>query len=357
MVRVLHVHGAMEKGGTESVIMNIYRNIDRNDINFEFTKFNREESAYDKEIETLGGKFHYIKSRQEYGNFQHIKSLYRLFRQCNFDVIHTHMNFHGGIVAAIAKICGIKNVICHAHSSSEDKITFKRLIEISILKLLIALFSNYQIACSDSAGQFCFLKFKKYILLTNAVDLNKYYPIDIEDDNIIRIVHIGRFVPVKNHKGIIELAQKLKEKQVNFEISLVGDGELFEEINQLVKKHDLSKEIKLLGARDNINEILNSNDICILPSLYEGLPLALVEAQATGIPCIVSKNITLEADMGLGNFYFADIKQLDAWVELILNLKNKKIKDKSFIEECFIKRGYSLNENISKITNIYKSRI
>lgn len=358
MIRVLHVHGAMEKGGTESVIMNIYRNIDRNKFQFEFTKFNNIESAYDSEIITLGGKFHQVKSRQEYGNLEHIKSLYRLFKQNKFDVIHTHMNFHGGIVAVIAKICGVRTVVCHAHSSSEDDITFKRLLEINFLKMLIRLFSDYQIACSEKAAEFCFFKNSKYNILTNAVDLKQYYPItsdiNIENSNKIKIIHIGRFVPVKNHRGIIEIAKQLKRLNIDFEVSLLGEGELMEEIQTMVEKYSLINYVNFLGIRSQINELLNEHDVCIMPSFYEGLPVALVEAQATGIPCIVSENVSSEVDMGLGNLYFVDVNDVNQWVKIIQQTYKNKITDISFIEECFSNRGYNLDENIRKISKIYE---
>lgn len=364
MKKILQVQSGMNKGGTEAVIMGWYRNIDKNKYQFDFTNMSKTECSYDKEILTNGGEIIYLPSRCEVGNLKHCYYLYKCIKENGpYLAVHSHMNFHGGIVALIAKLAGVKNVICHAHNTSDDGKGLKRKIEIVILQKLMKIYSNDLLACGKDAGKFVFGNNTQFEVINNAVDISKFKPIsrelvneikqEYDLDNYLVLGHIGRFAEQKNHKFIISLIESLKLKKLKFKIILIGDGELREEFFKEITARQLEEYVLYLGLQDNINEWLNVMDIFIFPSLYEGLPVVLVEAQATGIPCIISEKITRDVDLGLGLIDFTSIDDPEIWTDKIINRKLSRILDKELIYSNMKKEGYILKENKNRIIEIY----
>lgn len=366
MIRVLHVHGGMERAGTEAVIMNWYRNIDINKISFDFTTFTKRECSHDKEIKQRGGSLIYVPSRSEVGNLKHIYYLYRAIKDNGpYDVVHSHMNFHGGIVALVAKFAGVKKVICHAHNTSDEYLTLKRKVEQSLLVILIHLFANRKVACSIEAGRYIF-KNDNFSLIKNAIDETEFYPADDELqkklydfklknnlENKLIIGHIGRFSIQKNHKFILNLAEDLYKNHQEFLIILIGSGPLESEIKELITAKNLNSHIMLLGSQTNINFWLNLMDIFIFPSLYEGLGVVLIEAQATGVPCIVSDTIPRAVDLGLELITFLDITNgTQTWIDKIIERpqKNSNIK---YIQKALQDKKYSIRGNIEYLMELY----
>lgn len=366
--KVLQVQGGMNKGGLEAVIMGWYRNIDLNELQFDFTTLTKEECPYDKEILEKGGRIIYVPSRQDVGNIKHCYYLYKCIKENGpYMAVHSHMNFHGGIVAIIAKLAGVKNVISHAHNTKDDGVGLKRKIEIFILQKLLLLFSDKLIACGIDAGNFVFGSKSKFKVINNAVDNEVFKPIDdklaikkikkelnIKEEIILG--HIGRFTEQKNHKYIIKIINELKNKNFKFKLILIGDGALKEEVLNEFKVRNIDKYVIYLGLQDDINKYMNIMDLFIFPSLYEGLPVVLVEAQSTGLPCIVSDKITKDVDLGLGLIEFLSIdNDVDLWVEKIIQKRIRKLYNKDMILECLKSKGYSLFNTTHEIVNIYKN--
>ena len=220
MVKVLQVHGGMERGGTESVIMNWYRNIDRNEVQFDFTTMQEQRCAYDDEIESMGGKIIYVPPRAKVGNLNHFKAIYKCIKENGpYDAVHSHMNYHGGLVALAAKLAGVKTIVCHAHNTEDvtDQ-SIKRKAELTILRNLMHTCSTNLLACGKEAGKFVFGEDAKFKVINNAVDIENFKPADEEmnikikelkdkyglNDTLI-LGHIGRFNIQKNHKFIVEI--------------------------------------------------------------------------------------------------------------------------------------------------------
>ncbi len=366
MLKILHVHGAMERAGTEAVIMNWYRNIDKNKISFDFTTFTKNECAHDKEIEQSGGNLVYVPPRGEVGNLKHLYYLYRAIKDNGpYDIVHSHMNFHGGIVAVAAKLAGVKKIICHAHNTNDEDLTLKRKIEQKVLSVLIHVFASEKIACSMEAGKYVF-KNDNFYLLKNAIDETEFYPADEElqkkvDDfkkknnleNKLIIGHIGRLSIQKNHKFILKIAEDLKKNDHNFMFILIGSGPLESEVKELINAKDLNSHIMFLGTQTDINFWINTMDIFIFPSLYEGLGVVLIEAQATGTPCIVSNTIPREVDLGLDLVMFLDISNgTKVWLEKILE-KPKKITDIKYIQKRLNSKKYTIKSSIDSLIEVY----
>ena len=372
MIKVLQVHGGMERGGTESVIMNWYRNIDKSEIQFDFTTMQEHSCAYDDEIENMGGTIIYVPSRAKVGNLNHFKAIYKCIKENGpYDAVHSHMNYHGGLVALAAKLAGVKTIVCHAHNTEDvTEQTLKRKVETVVLRKLMHTCSTDLLACGKEAGKFVFGENSKFKIINNAVAIEKFKPADEKMNKEIKLLkdkynlnnklilgHIGRFNIQKNHKFIVEILKGLKVRNSNFKFLFIGDGELKDEILNSIKENGLENNIVYLGLQSNINVWLNIMDILVFPSLFEGLPVVLVEAQSTGVPCLISDKISRDVDLGLNLVKFLSINNdIDIWVEEIINNNMKKENDKNKIKEQLKIEGYYLEDNIEIIKGIYKNK-
>ncbi|EKY29023.1 glycosyltransferase family 1 protein [Clostridium celatum] len=345
--KVLHVVGGMDIGGTETMLMNLYRQIHK-DIRFDFISYYDRDGYYDKEIIELGGKIISTKSPAEIGQLKAIKNLYKIIKEGRYDIVHAHTLFNCGIAMIAAKLAGTKIRISHSHTNLDMGNSIIKKIYFTIMRILIILFSTNYIACSNSAGEYLFgkniIKNNKYKVLPNYVDYTKFLnfnnninlikKLKLNDDDIIT-GHIGRFVDAKNHNFLIEVANKMINKDNRIKLILVGDGPLKEEIEKKVIKLGISDNVFFLGLRKDVDLILNSCDIFLFPSIYEGLGLVMLEAQASGLPCLVSEAIQPEADLGIGLVKQIKLDDgIDKWADEALKLIGKKNNNKEAIEEA-----------------------
>jgi glycosyltransferase EpsF len=371
MIRVLHVQGGMERGGTESVIMNWYRSIDRKEIQFDFTTMQEHACAYDNEIKALGGNIYYVPARAKTGNLKHFFALYQCIKGNGpYHAVHSHMNFHGGLVAFAARLAGIRNVICHAHGTKDLTVqTPKRKIELAILRILMNICATDLLACGMEAGKFVFGPKAKFSLINNAVDLTKFRPPDRSTKILVQNIkkeffledtlvlgHVGSFYEGKNHKFLVDIIEELKKRNIKFKFIFIGNGPLRKDIIDVIKEKGLQEYVVDLGLRDDVDLWFKVMDIFVYPSLHEGVPVALVEAQCSGIPCLISNTISPEVDLGLGLVKFISIDNAKAiWAEEIASNGIERITDKEVIKERIKIKGYFLAANIKKITEIYQT--
>lgn len=364
--RVLHVVGAMNMGGTETMLMNIYRNIDRSKVQFDFISYTDKESYYDEEIKQLGGKI--IKLNRS----NSIKELCNVIKKNGpYDIVHAHTLFNCGIAMKAAKKYGIKIRISHAHTNLDSNNSIIKKIYINLMRYSINKNSTKLLACSDAAGRYLFgdryVNKGKYSYLPNLIDYSKF--IDEKYDKVrefkremkledkIVIGHIGRFIEAKNHKFIIDILKYISEKNKDIVLLLVGDGPMRVEIEKIAHQKNVYDKIRFVGIRDDIDIMLKSMDVFVFPSIYEGLGLVMLEAQASGIPCIVSNAIQPEADLNLGLVTKLSLDDSTSlWGDNILRVSNKKEKDKEKIIKSFEETGYSLKGGIDRLMNIYKGQ-
>jgi glycosyltransferase involved in cell wall biosynthesis len=364
-IRVLHVVGAMNRAGTETMLMNIYRNIDRKKFEFDFVSYSKEDAYYDKEIKELGGRVIKLTKTQS------IKEIYTVLKKYGpYDAVHSHTLFHCGIANIAAKLANVKIRIAHAHTTFNKSENFLRKAYIHSMRKLITVFSTHLLACSQEAGLFLYgakgKEDSKYTYFPNLIDYSKFlkdpkreiseFKSEVGIENSLVVGHIGRFIESKNHLFLIEILQHLVSRNENVQLLLVGDGELRAQIENLAIEKGLMKNIKIVGGRDDIPTMLHSMDIFVFPSIYEGLGLVLLEAQACGLPCIVSKAIQPEANIGIDLFFPLSLKvNAGNWADKILELAGEKEKDVNKIISGFEKNGYSIDKGISKLTEIYKA--
>lgn len=350
-IRVAHIIGKWLGGGVEAVVMNYYRHIDRTKIQFDFLCDEDSTNIPYEEIEQLGGRVILIPPYQKVFKYQ--KELIRIFKENNYKIVHSHINTLSVFPLRAAKKAGVKVRIAHSHSTTNKKEWKKNLLK-QVLRPFSKVYATDYMCCSELAGRWLFgdkaYDSGKVYLLNNAIDLDKFKyneslrkkkrkELNIKDDTLV-IGHIGRFVPVKNHDFLLEIFNELHEKNKNSILILAGQGPLMDSVKDKVKKLKLEDNVKFLGQRDDVAELYQAFDVFLLPSLYEGLPVVGVEAQASGLLCYFSNNMTKEAKV-LDITKFMSLNNTpEEWTSNIL----KDVK-------CY-KRINTFNEMTSKNFNI-----
>lgn len=367
-IKILHVVGGMNVGGTETMLMNLYRKLNTN-VQFDFISYYDKDAYYDDEIRKLGGQVIRIDSPNKIGMIKSIKNLCEAIKENGpYDAVHAHTLFNCGVAMIAARLSGVRVRVSHAHTNLDNNGNIIRKIYIWCMRKTINLFSTDCIACSESAGKYLFGESitlsKKYKLLPNYVDYKKYLncsdtksvrqELGIKDDDIV-VGHIGRFVEAKNHKFLLEVVSEMIILNNKVKLILAGDGELRKEIESYAEELGIKENVYFLGIRKDIDKILNNLDIFIFPSIYEGLGLVMIEAQSAGIPCLVSEAIQKEADLDIGlvkQINLNDKKEL--WIKEAFELIENKNKNKKQILSAIKNKGYDLDNIINKLLEIYK---
>ncbi|SFL16161.1 Glycosyltransferase involved in cell wall bisynthesis [Paenibacillus sp. 1_12] len=313
------------------MLMNYYRQMDRSQIQFDFMVHRNAEGHYDQEILSLGGRIYRMPQIRP-GNYRrYFKVLNHFFENHpNYRVVHSHINENSGFVLRAAKQANIPYRIAHSHLSDlgiDLKLPF-RLYARHIMKDQP---SEY-FACSEKAGQWLFGGKKsvanEVTVLNNAVNVAEF-KYDEEVRKSIRnelgigdqlvIGHIGRFNKQKNHKYLIDIFKAVTESCPQALLLMVGDGDLRASIQKKADQLGLSNNVRFLGVRSDISVLMQAMDLFLFPSLFEGLPVVLVEAQAAGLQCVVADTITKESDV-TGRVQFVSLNESpDKWAQRILN--------------------------------------
>ena len=328
-LRILHVFGGLERGGSETMIMNMYRHLDREKLQFDFIVCNSEKGAFPDEIEALGGRI-FRMPRFQPPTLVRFRLAFEEFFRANPDyrIIHGHLRSSASVYLGIARRHGLVT-IAHSHSTSSGrglKAAVKDLLQKGIVRS-----ADYLIACSDAAGRWLFgdaaVAKENYFVLNNAVDTDAF-AFNEQNRRRIRselscadnfvVGHIGSFNAVKNHGFIIELFEELRRREGRAKLLLVGDGSLRAEVTARIRDRGLGDDVILTGTRQDIPELLSAMDVFILPSVWEGLPVTAVEAQASGLRCFLSDAVTREVSL-TGLVRFLPLKDGAAvWAEAIL---------------------------------------
>ena len=358
--RVLHVVGSMNQGGTENFLMNVYRNIDKEKIQFDFL-VNRK-GFFDDEIEQLGGKIYQIPALQEIGQIKYVKNLDNFFKQHkDYKIIHSHINQVTGLILERANKFEIPVRIAHSHGSQSSKNLIVKLYK-NYLGKKIQKNANQYFACSELAAKWLFKeKSKDAVIIKNGIEIEKFiYSLEkrrkirnelkISDSSIV-IGNVARFSKVKNHDFLIDIFYEYQKNNSNSYLVLVGDGALKIDIQNKVEKLGIKDKVKFLGIRTDTDYIYSAFDYFVFPSLHEGLGIVLIEAQAAGLKCIASKDvIPKEARVTeLLEFCPLNIKP-EEWAKLIY--ANGKYERKDTLEQIKKKR-YDIREISLELEKFY----
>lgn len=357
MVRVLHVLGGLGTGGTESLIMNWYRNIDRSKIQFDFL-VRSPDNNYVEEITALGGRVFYTASfpRHLVRNYQQTKSV---LSKKEWDVIHVHGNAAMYMLPLqLAKKLGYKHRIMHSHSVKAQNPIFNLVHMYNRQK--IPNYATCCLACSTPAGQWMYDS-RNFKVLKNSIEAKKYlfshetreeYRKRLQIEDAFVIGHIGRFSMPKNHHFLLDIFLEIKKKRPNSKLILVGDGELKEEIIHKAKSLKLDADIIFTGRRTDIGALLSAMDIFVLPSLFEGMPVVCVECCANELPIIISEEAYAKELDDLPNVSrFSLTHTPKEWAEFILSADCNVFSrgSKNMAEEC----SYDLSHVIKELETLY----
>ena len=365
-IRVAHIMGKMIGGGVESVVMNYFKNIDHSKIQFDFICDEDSTNIPRDEIEALGGRVILIPPYQK--AFKYHKTLKKVLKQGNYKIVHSHISTMSLFSLYAAKCAGVKIRIAHSHSTTNKKEKKKNLLK-QVLRPFSKVFSTHYIGCSELAGRWLFgnKTFDKgnVYILNNAIDLDLFkYDESIRikkrnelkiNDNTIVIGHLGRFVEQKNHRFLIDIFNEFHKKNNNSILLLGGQGPLMDEIKEKVKSLNLNDCVQFLGQRNDASELYQAFDIFLLPSLYEGLPVVGVEAQASGLLCIFSDDMTKETKVLDSTVFMSLNNTALEWAEKMLELYRnfKRVDTRKEISD----NNFNIKEESTKLENYYLDKL
>ncbi|WP_270404869.1 glycosyltransferase family 1 protein [Candidatus Collinsella stercoripullorum] len=324
-IRVLHLLQRMEPAGVQSFLMNLYRDIDRSKVQFDFLVHYKEHQFYDDEIEQMGGRIYKLSVREDYNLVAYARELRTFFSQHReYSVLHGHMETLSGIWMVEAERAGIPTRIAHSHTAGFGK--GPKAIVRELFRYQYPRHATDLFACSKAAGDFMFPG-KGYRLIPNAIEVEKFsFRKDVRKDvrlelgidrDAFVVGSVGRFHASKNYSFLIEVMKKLSSLKDNCVLLLVGDGSERSHLEDKVHELGLEKVVRFLGKRQDVHRLYQSFDAFVLPSRYEGLPLVGIEAQASGCPSFFSTGVSAETGItDLATFLPLD-GGLDAWARAI----------------------------------------
>lgn len=325
MIRVLQIVTYMGRGGLETILMNYYRYIDRSKVQFDFLVHRDFEADYDKEILELGGRIYHV-SRLVPWSKSYRNELKNFFKtHPEYKIVHVHQDCLSSVALQCAKECGVPIRIAHSHSSGAVK-NLKYPIKIYYMRQIPA-YATHMFACGKQAGDWMFSG-RKYKIVKNAINTEKYQYSDLVatqvrnelglNDEMI-IGHVGNFTPAKNHIFLLEIFQEILKKNYKVRLLLVGGGDGLTSMKEKVYNMGWQDKVIFTGIRSDVNRLMQVMDVFVFPSLYEGLPVTMVEAQASGLPCVISDHVPKECIITKGLVTKKKLDELaDEWASHIL---------------------------------------
>lgn len=363
MIRILHSVSNMDRAGIETMIMNYYRHIDTTKIQFDFLCNKSKLGAYDEEIKSMGGKIFRTPGLNPVKWFKYEKMVKDLLKENNeIKIVHSHNGAFSLQAQLAAKKSNIKNRIVHVHGTKID-VNLKLPLKL-LYKCFLKFVSNNYWGCGKEAVRYYFgykvIKDNNYRVIKNAIEVDRFlYNEEIRKkirkeynlENKFVIGNVARFMKQKNHTFILDLFKIILSKNQNAVLMLLGDGELQEEMKNKSRELGIENSVMFIGNVSNVNEMYQVMDVFILPSLFEGLPVVGIEAQASGLKCFMSDTITNEVAI-TNNIRFLNLKNdsIEKWADEILSNENYERKNMS---KEIIDAGYSIEVEAKKLQDIY----
>ena len=364
-IRILNMFTIMDRGGAESMVMNYYRHIDRTKIQFDFMVHRQNRGAFDNEIEALGGRIYRMSPiyPQYFGRYK--KELKTFFgNHPEYKIIHSHMSELGYFAFCEAERHEIPVRICHAHNAPvgmDLKMIVRNYFKSAMMPHITDLF-----ICSQASGNWLYGEENKhrFVMMNNAIDTANYTynssrksqirtQLGISDDSFV-VGHIGRFATQKNHSYLIDIFNSIASQHRKAVLLLVGDGNLRSRIEAKVTEFGLQNRVIFTGVRSDVADLLQAMDVFVFPSNYEGLPVTLVEAQASGLPCFISDKVPYDCVL-------TDLVTqvpLDAppkkWAEIVMSAQNRKRRN-TYNE--IVQAGFDIKANAMWLEAFYLSHL
>ena len=356
-IRILHVVTYMGRGGLETMLMNYYRHIDRTRVQFDFLVHRDFRADYDDEIESLGGIIYRLPRLVPWsGSYR--AALDTFFEEHPmYRIVHVHQDCLSSVILKAAQKHGVPVRIAHSHNSNQDK-NLKYLIKL-FYRRLIPGYATDLYACGKQAGEWMFMG-HPFRIVNNAIDASKYvYSADKAEEvrdkldigrNSIVLGHVGRFSATKNHTLLLDIFKAVCDLREDATLLLVGDGDLRTTMEQKAEQLGIRNRVIFTGIRSDVAELMQAMDVFVFPSIYEGLPLTLVEAQAAGLPCVISANIPPECKMTPLVEQISLESTAEFWAEQVLSSVNNERND---THEQIAAAGFDIVENARRLQDEY----
>lgn len=363
MIRVLHSVSNMDRAGIETMLMNYYRNMDFSKVQFDFLCNKKKSGAYDEEIKKLGGKIYHTPGLNPIKFFKYQRYMKELFsKHPEYQIIHVHNGALGIYALYAAKKNKISHRIFHAHGASitlDLKWPLKMVCKSQLLN-----YCNQNWTCGVEAAKCYFgrkiVKQGNYHLVNNAIDAEKFtYSEKIrnkirEEYNLqgkIIIGHVGRFMRQKNHKFLIEVFARISRLEEKAVLVLLGDGELMDNIKKKVSELEITEKVIFIGNVGNVNEWYSAFDVFVLPSIWEGLPVVGIEAQAADLPCVFSSNVTKEIKLSEKANFMELEASVDEWAKCII--EKSRYSARKYNTDLITKKNYNIHIEAKKLEKQY----
>lgn len=360
-IKVLHFELSDRIGGIESLLYNLYRKTDRERFQFDFVSLH-ENPAYCDELRKFGGNIYKTSS---YKNINAYRSDVRKIICKGYDVVHLHKNSAANIIPLKeAKNAGIPTIIVHSHNTSVSRNNKLYKAAHLINKKSFYELASCHLACSEEAGRYMYGN-KPFEIVKNGIDTAEFaFNEEIRkemrerlniDKSAFVVGHVGRFCYQKNHEKLIDIFYEISKRINNAVLILVGEGEEENKIKEKVKMLDLEKRVLFLEKRTDVNNLYQAMDVFVMPSFYEGLPVVGVEAQASGLPCVLSDKVPEGASLTDSCLFVSLDNSSAQWAEEIIDItRNFKRGDTT----AFIKNaGYDIGMTAEFLENIYSGTV
>lgn len=331
MKRILCIVGGMNAGGAETFLMKVYRDLDKTKYQMDFAVAVTDKGYYDDEIIALGGKIHHV-TPKSLGFFKNFNSVRKIVKENGYQyVLRTSQHSLSALELLAAWLGGAKVRVFRSSNSNTVSGSKKQMLLHKLCGFMPKRFANVRIAPSTEAAEFMFgkgcVEKGRAKILHNGVDISVYhYDEDSRKkirqelniaENALLIGHVGRFNQQKNHGFLLEIFKRIKEKHDNAVLLLVGKGELEADIRAKADALGVADHIIFTGVRSDVPQLLSAMDVFVFPSLYEGMPNTVIEAQATGLPCVIADTITREANI-TGLVTYLPLREPQIWAEKAL---------------------------------------
>ena len=364
-VHVLVLDTVMDRGGAEAMIMNYMRNINRDIIKFDFLTNRDYRAAYEDEIESLGGKVYHMCPMYP-GKFHRYKKEVREFlkEHPEYKIIHSNLEERSYLPLKVAKKMGVPIRISHSHNRPLG--INPKLIVRYYFRFMLKFYNTHMFACGEEAGDWLYGKKNRsnVTIMNNAVDGKQYRynpevskemkkQLGIEGKKVIG--HVGRFFPQKNHEFLIDIFNEIYKKDKDTVLLLVGGGELDDalknQIKEKVRNLGLEDAVEFLGVREDVDRIVQTFDVFLLPSLFEGLPVTMVEAQAAGLPCVISDKVPIQCDL-TGNVWVVPLEESpEKWADVVLDKANNFEKRDTY--QQIVDAGFDIKSQAKWLERFY----
>lgn len=363
VIRVLNLFTVMDRGGAETMCMNLYRNMDRSKVQFDFLVYYSKKGSYDDEIEALGGHVYRIPHLKDLP--AHISGARRFFREHKeYAAVHDHMGSNGAFICREAKRAGVATIIYHSHGVPGPifgvpiKLGFKRIIG-RVFNKITYRSCNIYFACGNEAAKSVREISPNVHVLKNAINIGRYtFNADIRQSvreelhcgNALTVGNVARLDDNKNQKFLIDLFQQLLPLHPDSLLLLVGDGVSHDELKKHADDLGIADKVKFLGVRNDIDRLLQAMDVFVFPSIKEGLPVACIEAQAAGLPCIISDSFDPATAVTDRCMALSLDDPMEKWVRCILDAgKLERVDTTQAIRDA----GYDIRETSRRMQQFY----